>query len=452
MKLYRLLLFSFLITQHSITFSQLKVAVIGGGMAGVSSAYYISKIDSTAQITVFEKEHVLGGNAQTVEITNKNQLKVKVDAGPQYFVEGPWNEYIAFLTEILKKNPFETESLSGSVLIQQQNSKVPNIVSPLGLKLRGEKLKKLLLFKKFNAKAYELYCNSASNSDITVESWVNGLDFTEEFKINIIYPFMAASLGTSVSTIKTTSAVDIVKLFAFRKPKISNKFKIMSEGMGSLIQLIGKQITTPKLHILCNSPVLKLIHSNTNNTWELLYNQDNQIRQEKFDFVVFATHADQAAKIIRDVEDLKQVESHLNQLTYFEAKIALHSDTSYINNSKPTFLNIFTDQNNDVVWSTMNLSMISKRLNGIYKSWVNDSIITDITKKRKLLHLVSFWHPLITPKFIQSIKLMHQEAAQIPSIYFAGGWSEGLETQNSAVISGQHAADKFVQFLRKSTR
>lgn len=442
-----LLLSVLFVLQAFFLSAQTKVAVIGGGIAGVSSAYYISQSDSTAQIILFEKEAKLGGNAQTVPVKNKSGETVSVDAGPQYFVEGPWDDYIDFLKKTLGPNPYKYESMAGTLLIQREKVSKPVLVSPLGMKLRGEKLGKLLKLKRFNKEAYLMYQHPEKWRGITVETWVKGLKFDQSYKNEIIYPFLAASLGTTVDEIRGTSAVDIVKLFAFRKPKASNKFKIMSEGMGTLIERVGQKISSDHLEIRCSSPVMKVVRSKEK--WLVTYSRNGNMETELVDFVIFATHADQAAKILNQESSLSEITQTLKQLTYFEAKIALHSDSLFVNNEKPSFLNIITNDSNQLVSSTMNLSMISDRLNGIYKSWVSSEAIAELKASGKLLHLVSFWHPLITTKFIEQLTVLQSKTTEIPSLYLAGGWSEGLETQNSAVLSGKHAAEKYRIFSSK---
>ena len=443
----KLLLLLLLVFQSVYSFSQNKVAIIGGGMAGVSGAQFISELDPKAQIILFEKEAKLGGNAQTVSVKNKQGALVSVDAGPQYFVEGPWDDYIAFLEKTLGPNPYESETLDASLLIQRKKELKPVLVSPLGMKLRGEKLGKLLKFKRFNKEAYEMYKHPDKWRGITVETWVEGLKFEESYKKEIIYPFLAASLGTTVSEIKTTSAVDIVKLFAFRKPKASNQFKVMTDGMGTLIQRVSEKMNPAQVTIKCSSPVTRVVQSKEK--WLVTYLNNGVEQTELVDFVIFATHADQAAKIIKWEPGLAEVSKSLKHLTYFEAKIALHTDSSFVNNEKPSFLNIITTDSNELVSSTMNLSMISNRLNGIYKSWASTEAIEQLKKSGKLLHVTSFWHPLITTDFITQLGILHRKVDQFPSLYLSGGWSEGLETQNSAIISGKHAMEKYKTFLSK---
>src|SRR5690606_12610064 len=90
--------------------------------------------------------------------------------------------------------------------------------------------------KRFNTEAYKVYKNPTKWRTTRIEDWVNTLNFDESYKSEDIYPFLAASLGTTISEIRDASTYEIVSLFAFRKPKISNEFQIMTEGMGSLIQ------------------------------------------------------------------------------------------------------------------------------------------------------------------------------------------------------------------------
>lgn len=442
---FRSLIAALFLLPSLASFTQTKVAIIGGGMAGVSAAHFVSETDPSAQIILFEKEERPGGNAQTVSVRNQTGKQVLVDIGPQYFIEGPWDDYIAFLTKTLGANPYESETVNASLLIQRENEQKPVLISPIGMKLRGEKLGKLLKLKRFNKEAYGMYRNPDKWRGITVETWVSGLTFDETYKNTIIYPFLAASLGTSVTEIKKTSAVDIVKLFAFRKPKANNRFKVMTDGMGTLIQRIVDKMDPEHITVQCSSPVTKVIRSK--DKWLVTYSNRGTEYTELVDFIIFATHADQAAKILKTEPGLLQVTQTLQQLTYFEARIALHTDSTFVNSEKPAFLNIITNGNNELVSSTMNLGMISGRLDGIYKSWASPEAIEQLRKSGKLLHVTSFWHPLITTGFIAQLKTLQEQIREIPSLYLSGGWSEGLETQNSAVISGKHAAEKYRTFV-----
>lgn len=426
-------------------FLQKKVAVIGGGIAGVASAHYIHQYDKDAEITIFEKEETLGGNAQTIEVTTTSG-KCLVDIGPQYFSKGPWDDYLKFLDGLIGLHNIPTESTEGTLLLQREDKEIPLIVTPLNGKFRGEKLGNLLKLKKFNTAAHKVYKNPDPWKEKNIEQWVETLDFTPQYKTEIIYPFLAASLGTNIEDIKTTSAVEIVSLFAFRKPKASNRFYIMQEGMGGLIRKIGTRLEKSGVKIRTNSPVRSV--EKTENGYLIHYQEGRQIRSEHVDFVVMAVHADIAGKLLKG-DVFTEVSDLLARFPYFEARIVLHQDTAYINTGKPSFLNIYTDTNNRLRFSTMNLSLISPRLEGIYKSWMSEEDTKRVKEKGLFLHETTFYHPLITPEFVENLKQLKQLVSEFQGLCITGGWTEGLETQNSAVISGKRALEVFKAYLNE---
>jgi predicted NAD/FAD-binding protein len=430
-----------------IAYSQdipLKVAVIGGGMSGISAVHHIQELDSTVSITLFEKEKLLGGNAKTVLVTNSMNEIVNVDAGPQYYTEGPWNDYIEFLKTHKVYDEINTTEFVGSISIQNEGAKRPVLITPLNGSFRGEKLGKLLSFKKFFDLSFEIYKNPSPIKHVSIGSWVKNLEMEPDFKQQVVLPFLAAALGTTVAEIKQTSTVDIVKLFAFRKPSNKSTFKVMNNGMGTLIQDIGENIEKRGALILCDSPV-KMV-SFENGKYKLSYSYKNDQKHDFFDFVVIAVHAYQAEKLLKDDVYFEGLSTILKDFEYFKAHIVLHRDESLVNVEKPAFLNVLTTIENQIAANTMNLGMIHDRYRGIYKSWLTEEMAANIKRNGKFIHEEIFWHPLITPKFNESLDELNKESEKYNGLSIAGGWTLGLETQQTAVLSGKKAAEKYIRF------
>lgn len=61
----------------------LRVGVIGGGMAGLETAWLL---DGTHTVTLLEKATAIGGHAQTVSVTVGGGVR-NVDVGAQYFAQ-----------------------------------------------------------------------------------------------------------------------------------------------------------------------------------------------------------------------------------------------------------------------------------------------------------------------------------------------------------------------------
>lgn len=429
--------------------SQLHVAIIGGGMAGVSSAHFIQAYDPDASITLFEKEKTLGGNAKTVTVPNARNEQVLVDAGPQYFTEGPWDEYIRFLKTYGQYKPEETSEFVGSVIIQSQGTERPRLVTPLNGSFRGEKLGRLLRFKKFCDTAFEVFRKPDGEHAPSIGDWVKNLETETEFKQQVILPFLAASLGTSVGDIQKTSTTDIVKLFAFRKPSNQNTFKVMHQGMGTLIKNIGDALQSSGIRVLTQAPVQQVEHRN--GKYEVHYQSETGAKQETFDFVVLAVHANQAHRILRNDTGFAEVSDILSRFDYFKARIVLHSDKSLVNKDKPAFLNVLTTEENEIVANTMNLGMIAPRYEGIYKSWITEEMCAKIKAGGHFYHEELFYHPLITPAFNAALAKLNQAMEQEKGLHLSGGWTQGLETQETAVVSGKKAKEKYEAFKRNDS-
>lgn len=421
-----------------------RVAVVGGGMAGISAAYHIQEADPSASITIFEKEKVVGGNARTVTVQNAHHENIQVDAGPQYFTEGPWNEYIEFLKVNDVYDDNKTHEFIGSISIQNEASKRPILITPLGSNFRGEKLAKLIRFKKFFDLAHGVYNKPFGSDKSDIGTWVKNMPIDLEFKQQVVLPFLAASLGTTVDDIKETSTADIVKLFAFRKPSNKGTFKVMEDGMGTLIQRVGAKLQEKGVKLMCDAPVKKVTMDNGRYTLEYIKGQET--KQETFDFVVMAVHADIAHKILKDDEQFNTLAMLLKEFEYFKARIVIHSDPHLVNQKQPAFLNVLTTIDNQIAANTMNLGMIDKRYEGIYKSWLTEELATKLKINGHFMHEEIFWHPLITPKFNESLQKMNLETKKVKGLCFAGGWTQGLETQETAVISGKKAAEIFKNF------
>lgn len=421
-----------------------RVAVVGGGMAGVSSAHHIHKFDPQASVTLFEKEPVAGGNAKTVTVPNRRGEMVKVDMGPQYFTEGPWNEYIRFMKEYDLYHPEKTSEFTGSISIQEYGRRHPRLVTPLGGSLRGEKLGQLLHFKKFCDAAFHVYKNQDGTHAECIGDWVKSLEGDSAFRNEVTFPFLAASLGTSVENIKKTSTLEIIKLFAFRRPSEKNTFKVMHEGMGTIIRQIADALAGKGIRVLTASPVQQVRHQG--NGYTVAYTRDGETREEPFDFVVLAVHADQAYRLLKSDTGFHTVTPLLKELEYFRARIVLHNDSGLVNTAKPAFLNVITTPDHEVVANTMNLGMVADRYAGIYKSWLTEELCDRVKANGCFFHEEIFYHPLITPAFKGSLLKLDEAVGRIKNLFVGGGWTQGLETQESAVVSGKTAMEKYKKY------
>ena len=94
----------------------MKIAVIGSGISGLSSAYYLSK---KHKVDLFEKQDRFGGHSYTLDIKLDDKEKVAVDIGFMVFNKVTYPNLINFF----KENEIEIEKsdMSFSVSVKDSN-------------------------------------------------------------------------------------------------------------------------------------------------------------------------------------------------------------------------------------------------------------------------------------------------------------------------------------------
>lgn len=91
----------------------MKIAVIGSGISGLSSAYYLSK---KHKVDLFEKEDRFGGHSYTLDVEYRNNQKVQVDIGFMVFNKVTYPKLISFFEE--NNIQIEKSDMSFSVTVK----------------------------------------------------------------------------------------------------------------------------------------------------------------------------------------------------------------------------------------------------------------------------------------------------------------------------------------------
>ena len=94
----------------------MKIAVIGSGISGLSSAYYLSK---KHKVDLFEKQEQFGGHSYTLDVEYNKEEKIAVDIGFMVFNKITYPNLINFF----KENEIEIEKsdMSFSVKVKDTN-------------------------------------------------------------------------------------------------------------------------------------------------------------------------------------------------------------------------------------------------------------------------------------------------------------------------------------------
>ena len=94
----------------------MKIAVIGSGISGLSSAYYLSK---KHKVDLFEKQDRFGGHSYTLDVEYEVKEKVSVDIGFMVFNKITYPNLISFFEE--NKIEIEKSDMSFSVSVKDSD-------------------------------------------------------------------------------------------------------------------------------------------------------------------------------------------------------------------------------------------------------------------------------------------------------------------------------------------
>lgn len=435
---YLLLSFALLL---SLNLSAKKVAIVGGGMAGVAAAALLK--DAGHEVHLFEARHALGGNAQTVSVPNADGTVIPVDIGPQYFANGAWDPYIDFLKYFKLYDPKDFIEFDTNIVISHEGESWPVLATPRALlnhipvNLCHNNSSRLLALKNLMDASRELYQSPFPDKTLSVEEWLNHPYFDEVQRDAVFLPFLASILGTTIEQTKSLSALSLAHLYAFRSPTLcaGTKFSVSKLGMGEIIRRVGNLLKRQKrVAIHLNSPIAAIVSTGSG------YRIEAQDKEYLFDGVISAVHPSTLADLVSD-DDLKD---DLLSLPYISARVVIHRDHTpeFENNDYPAHFTAMIDARGEVM-TTMNLEEIDKRrFRGLLKSWVNSDVV--FSRMGNVLEKVEFQHPLMTPSFLQTVDVIKENIKSDTyglgaGFAIAGGWTQVHETQSTAILSAFEA-------------
>ncbi|MDC0342909.1 FAD-dependent oxidoreductase [Alphaproteobacteria bacterium] len=303
-----------------------KIAVIGSGIAGISASYFLS---SKYDVHLFEKNNYLGGHTRTVKVrTDKN---VSIDTGFIVFNDRNYPDLIKFFDHL----DVQTINSDMSFAVSDSN---------YNIEYGGKNLKSLFAQYKniFNISyikmIYEIYrfyklCRYTELDNITnnytLEDFLQNNNFSTYLKQLHIYPLISSIWSTNQRDVRNFP----LKLFLnfFNNHDLFNfkdrpQWKFVKGGSNSYIKKI---IELDKFSFSLNTKIDKIIRSNNN--IKIIKNDEEIV----FDYVIIATHADQALQIINNpTNNEKEI---LSKFEYTKNKAYLHSDRSMMPKNNKTW-------------------------------------------------------------------------------------------------------------------
>jgi predicted NAD/FAD-binding protein len=296
-----------------------KIAVVGGGIAGLSAAYYLSAFHD---ITLYEAAPRLGGHARTV-LAGKNGNQ-PVDTG---FIVFNYATY-PFLTRlfrdldvpVMKSEMSFGASIDNGQLEYGLNS-LRAITAQKRNLLRPQFYKMIADIVRFGKRAEA----AATDDEKTVGELVDELGLGSWFRDKYLMPMCGAIWSTPTEDVDGFPAKSLVQFFrnhALLAGQKEHQWWTVKGGSIEYVRRLEAALVARGCDIRKSTPIVAVKRHRFGVTI-----QTKDIQETGFDDIILACHSDQALAILG--QDASEAETTaLSAIRYQPNKAVLHCDTS----------------------------------------------------------------------------------------------------------------------------
>ena len=402
----------------------MKIAVIGSGISGLSSAYYLSKKN---EVDLFEKDDHFGGHSYTFDINEKNK-KVSVDLGFIVFNKITYPNLINFFEEL--KVPYEKSDMSFSVSVKDSN------IEYGGTGFNSLFARKNNLFNfNFIKMIYEIisFYKSApvllkkDLKNLTLGNYLDNSKISKYFVNYHIIPMVAAIWSMPFSKARDIPFELFLNFFnnhGLFKLKDRPQWYTVTNRSRNYVSKVLDKINGEYFK---NYEIKKIIRSDDN--VRIFINTLGEYRD--YDHVVLACHADQSLKLIDNPSN--EEKEILNEFTYISNEAYLHTDVDLM----PNKINAWSSWNS-ISKKDLTKTCVTYWLNKLQNLDTNKNYfltLNPITKIKdsKIIKKINFTHPYLNNKSFEMQNrlkdLQGKKRVWFSGSYFGYGFHEdGLKS------------------------
>jgi predicted NAD/FAD-binding protein len=398
----------------------MKIAVIGSGISGLSSAYYLSKHHT---VDLYEQNDHFGGHSYTYDIKEEDKI-VPVDLGFIVFNELTYPNLINFFNEL--NVPFEKSNMSFSVSVKNTNVEYGgsgfNAIFANKLNLLNLKFLKMIReIISFYNHAPSLLQNNIE--DKTLGDYLRRSKLSKYFIEYHIIPMVAAIWSMPFSKAKEMPLKLFLNFFInhglFRLKNRPQWYTVTNRSR-TYVKKILEKISG---EIFKNYKINNISRSDDN----VRISIGNEYLD--YDQVVLACHADQSLNILND-PSAKEKEI-LNKFTYVSNRAFLHTDENLMPSRKKAWSswNSITKDNRTCITYWLN-KLQNLKTNKNYFLTLNP--VAEV-EENKIIKQEKFTHPYFNNENVSLQKDLHllqgKKRTWFCGSYFGYGFHEdGLKS------------------------
>lgn len=294
----------------------MKIAIIGSGISGLVCAHLLHK---DFDVSIFEANDYAGGHTHTIDVKSEDG-SYAVDTGFIVFNRTTYPNFCTLMDRLgiashptsmsfsvrCERSGLEYGSANMNTLFAQRS----NILSPAFL---------LMILEIFKLRRKMTDYLTSNSPDFSIAEFLALHGFSQRFIDHFIVPLGASLWSAEPGKILEFPARNFGRFFenhGFLRPSNPIKWRVISGGSKKYVEKIVKPFAE-RVHISTAVSSVKRTEEHV----ELAFQNRNP---ERFDQVVFATHSDQALKMLAEpTEDERRI---LGAIPYQENSTILHTD------------------------------------------------------------------------------------------------------------------------------
>lgn len=410
-----------------------KIAVIGSGIAGVASAYYLQR--AGYQVSLFEAGSYFGGHTNTVDVSLDGHT-FPVDTGFLVHNDRTYPNLVPFFEELGVEVHLSNMSFSVQHIAQQLYwagtdlntvfAQRKNLFNPRFYRF----LKEIVRFNK-NAQLYLQRCKT--DLDITLRDLLEIEKFSTDFRNWYLLPMGGSIWSTPIAKMLDFPAYTFLQ-FSMNHGLLQltdrPQWKTVVGGCRTYVNTALAKVDRKFL----NEPVLSI--QPKGNGVELATTQ----REELFDACIVCTHPPQTIQMLSGINE--SVLSVLRSFRYQHNMAVLHTDESILPPKR--------------AWSAWNytaaddkdgseLVSVSYLINMLQPLPTKKAVVVTLNPSKPInpdhiIKTISYEHPLFDSQAVMAQQRVN-ELQGTDGIYFAGAWMR-YGFHEDGIISAKWAVNK----------
>jgi len=404
------------------------IAVIGSGIAGLTSAYLLSR---KHEVSVFEANDYLGGHTHTKQVTLGDKI-YPVNTGFIVFNDWTYPNFIKLMDQL----GVESEASDMSFSVKDENTGLEyngtslnslfaqriNLIRPSFLRM----VKDILRFNKQTVEGLE---KGTISENQTLGEFVTEHGYSKQFVHHYIVPMGSAIWSASVDVMMDFPLKFFLQFFnnhGMLSVDERPQWRVLKNGSQSYI----KPITEPYAErIYLNSPVSKVVRLDDKVVLTV-----NGVDKE-FDQVVFACHSDQALGMLQDPTPLE--DEILSAIPYQDNDVVLHTDAKLMPKRKLAWASWnyhIPQRKTETAMVTYNMNMLQNFHDAPETILVTLNRSAEIDPN-KIIAKYNYAHPVFTMDGIRAQNRHHEINGKNRSHFCGAYWFNGFHEDgvNSAL-------------------